>query len=130
MRPASLRTPTTSKTSTPAPETRRSRKPEPPGPPVFKKTLFLFGRPVEQDLVVGTLGQFHLLGHAPCQRLLVQRNVGVVLDGDLERLLDHLVALGLVGLRQHLVRQRVELLVAPATEIGFATRGLRIVTAA
>ncbi len=61
----------------------------------------------------------------------MQRDIAVVLDADLECLLDQLIALGGVGLDQHLVGERVQLLVAVTPEIGFAARGiLGIVTAA
>ena len=61
-----------------------SRKRKGPGAvtlpgPRDQPPLFLLGRPVEQDLVVGALDQLDLLGHAPGQRLLVQRDVGPVL---------------------------------------------------
>jgi len=60
----------------------------------------------------------------------VQRNVAVVLDADLVGLLDHLIALGVVGLDQDLVGQGVQFLVAVATEIGFAARRVLGVVAA
>src|SRR6476661_10714547 len=94
----------------------KSRKRLPPGLHLCEYLLFLFGRPEEQDLVVRALGQFHFFRHAPRQRLLVQRNVAVVLCHEFVGLLDHLVALGHIGLQQHLVGQRVELLVAIAAE--------------
>ena len=80
--------------------------------------------PLEAHLVVGALRHLHLLRHAPGQRLLVQRDVAVIVDADLEGLLDHLVALGLVRLDQDLVGQLVELRVAVAAEVGVAARGL------
>src|SRR6266404_1853498 len=82
--------------------------------------LFLFRRPVEQDLIVRTLGQFHFFRDAPCQRLLVQRDIAVILDHKFEGLLDQLVALGGVGLDQHLVGERIQRFVAITAEIGFA----------
>ena len=59
--------------------------------------------PVEQDRVVGALHHLDLLGHAPGQRLLVQRDVAGLVVADLEGLRDQLVALGVVGLDQDLV---------------------------
>ena len=50
----------------------------------------------------------------------MQRDIAIILDADFEGLLDHLVALGGVGLDQNLVSKRIELLVAIAAEIGFA----------
>src|SRR5690348_7174978 len=62
--------------------------------------------PVEQDLVVGALRELHLLGDAPCERLLVQGYEGVILLlRDLVGLLDHPVALGFVGLDEDLLGQ-------------------------
>src|SRR3954470_9274222 len=65
--------------------------------------LVLLGRPVEQDLVVRTLGQLHLLRDAPGERLLVQRDVGPVLHRDLEGLLDQEIALARIGFHENLV---------------------------
>src|SRR5580698_10893181 len=92
--------------------------------------LFLFGRPVEPYLIVGALHQFYLFRYAPRQRLLVQRNVGIILDGDFEGLLDQKVPLGGIGLLQHLAGQGVELLVAVAADIVVAAALRRIVAAA
>src|SRR5579864_3830423 len=93
-------------------------------------SLFLFGRPVEQDLVVRALGQLHPFRNAPRQRLLVQGDIAVILDADFESLLDHLIALGGVGLDQNLVGERIQFLVAIAAEIGFAARGIVGIVAA
>src|SRR5207237_2767217 len=51
-------------------------------------SLLLLDHPVGQHLVVGALHYLELPGDAPGQRLLVQRDVAVVLDRDLEGLLD------------------------------------------
>src|SRR3954451_13064189 len=78
----------------------------------------LLGRPVEQDLIVRALGQLHLLGHAPGQRLLMQWHVGPVLHRDLPSLLDQQIALRRIEFQENLVRDFVELLVAVTSEIG------------
>src|SRR5262245_25000260 len=71
--------------------------------------------PVKQDLVVGPLHDVDLLGHAPGQRLLMQRQHAHLLVIDAERLGDHVVALGGVGLDQDLLPQLLDPLVTIAT---------------
>ena len=58
--------------------------------------LFRLHRPVWQHLIVRALYDLHLLGDAPGQCLLMQRDIGPVLGGDLIGLLDELVALCLL----------------------------------
>ena len=90
----------------------------------------LFARPVQQNRIIGALGELDLLGHAPGQRLLVERDVAEILRGFLERFLDQLVALALVVLDKDLVGQLIMLLIAVIAEIGFAARRLRVIAAA
>src|SRR5262245_14757242 len=73
--------------------------------------------PVEQDLVVGALHDVDLLGHAPGQRLLMQRQHAHFLVIDAEGLGDHAVALGGIGLDQDLLSQLLDLLVTIAAVI-------------
>src|SRR6476620_8347463 len=90
----------------------------------------LLARPIQQNRIIGPLGELHLLGHAPGQRLLVERDVPEILRGFLERFLDQLVALTLVVLDKDLVGQLIMLLIAVIAEIGFAARRLRVIAAA
>src|SRR5262245_35256631 len=73
--------------------------------------------PVEQDLVVGPLHDLDLLGHAPGQRLLMQRQHPDFLVIDAEGLGDHLVALGRIGLDQDPLGEVLDLLVAIAAVV-------------
>src|SRR5947209_5935884 len=57
-----------------------------------RRLFVLLGRPVQHNHVVRALGQLDFLGNAPCERLLVQRDIGPVLHRDLERLLDQEIA--------------------------------------
>src|SRR5580704_3554858 len=57
----------------------------------------------QREAVVGRLDQVDVLARRPHDRLLVQRDVGEIVDIELGRLGDLGVALGLVGLLLHLV---------------------------
>src|SRR5262245_23696222 len=76
--------------------------------------------PVEQHLVAGVLHQFHFLRYAPCQGLLMQRDIGEILQRNLERLLDKQIAFGGVRFDQYFGGKFIELLVAVTGEIGLA----------
>src|SRR5438045_2203462 len=74
--------------------------------------------PVEQDKIVGPLHDLHLLGYAPGQRLLMERDVGPILVlADLVALLDHLVALRLIAFDQDLADQLFDLRIAVIAQI-------------
>src|ERR1700730_12276207 len=96
----------------------------------YETFLFLFDHPVGQYRIIGALHNFQFFRNTPGQGLLMQRDIRVILGGDFERFLDQQIALGHIGLDQHLVGQRIHLLVAIAAEIGLAARGFRIVAAA
>src|ERR1700738_2416909 len=91
------------------------------------KRFSLLVEPVEQDLVIGALGQLDLLGYAPGERLLVQRDVAPVLFlGDFVGLGDHLVALGPVGFEQNPVAQVIDFRIAVVAEIVVAAIALLV----
>src|SRR5215813_1241898 len=85
-------------------------------PRPLRSRLFDF-RPVEQDLVVGTLHDLNFLRHAPDQRLLVQRDYPGLLMADAECLRDHVVALLGIGLHQDQLVELANPGIAVAAEV-------------
>src|SRR5712691_9134249 len=88
---------------------RRSTSPEAAGS--------LLPEPIEQDLIVGALHDLQLLGDAPHQRLLVQRNMRDLVMDDAESLGDHVVALFGIDLAEDLAGEVFDLGIAIAAEI-------------
>src|SRR5262249_49513964 len=89
----------------------------------------IFPEPVEQDLIVGPLNNVDLLGDAPDQRLLVQRDISRILVNDPVSLRDHVVALGLVGFHENPVAQLLDLGIAVIAEIELPTLALLVAAA-
>src|SRR5215467_8575880 len=89
----------------------------------------IFPEPVEQDLIVGPLNNVDLLGDAPDQRLLVQRDVSRILVNHSIGLRDHVVALGLVAFHENLVAQLLDLGIAVIAEIELPTLALLVAAA-
>src|SRR5215510_10763152 len=97
--------------------------------PERRRARLLHLCPVEQDLVVRALHDLHLLGHAPGQRLLMQRQHPDFLVIDAEGLGDHLVALGRIGLDQDLLGEVLDLLVAIAAVVEGAAFAVSVAAA-
>src|SRR5689334_8632858 len=85
-----------------------------PGQTARREARLLHLRPVEQDLVVGPLHDVDLLGHAPGQGLLMQRQHAHFLVIDAEGRGDHIVAFGGIGLDQDLLSQFLDPLITIA----------------